>query len=100
LPSTEPRARWLATVWKQLAAANGRAMHAYLGAALPPSDREYLLSLALTNLEAGLGPGPARRADGSRGAKKAAKKTAKKVSKAAGRTAPAKVARRARSKGS
>lgn len=60
LPPTEPRSRWVATVWKQLAGANGRAMHAYLSTALAASDRDYLLSGALTNLEGGLAlaPGP------------------------------------------
>ncbi len=51
LPPTEPREAWLATVWRQLDV-NGdtQGMYRYLNAAMPASDRLYLLNELLTNL--------------------------------------------------
>ncbi len=51
LPPTEPREAWLAAVWRQLDV-NGdtQGMYRYLNAALPASDRLYLLNELLTNL--------------------------------------------------
>lgn len=53
MPPSQPRARWVAGVWKALGKANGRAMHAYLSAALQASDRHHLLEQALERLESG-----------------------------------------------
>lgn len=51
LPPTEPRQAWLDRVWSGLAP-NGetRSLYSYLGAALTPSDRSYLLDEMLRNL--------------------------------------------------
>lgn len=51
LPPTEPRDAWLATVWKGLNV-NGevQGMYRYLGAALQPNDRLFLLDEVLGNL--------------------------------------------------
>ena len=51
LPPTDPRDAWLATVWKGLNV-NGevQGMYRYLGSAMAPSDRIFLLDEVLTNL--------------------------------------------------
>ena len=51
LPPTEPRQAWLDLVWSGLAV-NGetRSLYSYLGAALAPSDRTYLLDEMIRNL--------------------------------------------------
>lgn len=51
LPPTDPRDIWLATVWKGLNA-NGetQGMYRYLGAAMQPNDRLFILDELLGNL--------------------------------------------------
>lgn len=51
LPPTEPRDVWLANVWKGLNV-NGevQGMYRYLGAAMQPNDRLFLLDDVLSNL--------------------------------------------------
>jgi hypothetical protein len=55
LPPTEPRDAWLASVWKGLNV-NGevQGMYRYLGAAMQPADRLFLLDEVLGNLLAAL----------------------------------------------